>query len=456
MINFTGLEWCGNCTQLEEVFTNQDFAPAAESFVLVRLDYPPSPSGDGKIVDRLPQEPPAPNIAWRETYNVGAFPTVFLADATGRPYAVTGNNGMEPAAYLKHVRQLRKIHDKRDAGFAAAAKLDGVERAKALADTLKALEASFANQTDIYTADPLVQFYRPEIDTVMRIDGDNAAGLRRHFNDVLHAEEHRADEAAFYRKLRATLKEIGPDAELQLLDKRIADAETVEVRNNARCARMVSLEWSKRNEEALTAARELAADESYSAEDRRFFRSRVAYNLARIHRDDEALATYDELIAEAGNDPQQVYSVPLHDKADLILEPANRFSDALDVWNAAVKLVKPDKPEWRDAQWRRMHLLARLGRADDAWAAYNDLVRSKFVGSLERAGCLADMAEMFDLQGSHAAAIDAAAKAQQILNHEGGDIKASVRAELQRQTEKIIGAKSAEANETTVPANSKP
>ena len=58
---------------------------------------------------------------------------------------------------------------------------------------------------------------------------------------------------------------------------------------------MISLEWASRNEEALAAARELAADESYSAEDRRFFRTRIAYDLGRIHRDDEALATYDEL-----------------------------------------------------------------------------------------------------------------------------------------------------------------
>jgi hypothetical protein len=250
LINFTGLEWCGNCTKLEEVVTTDGFAPAANDFVLVRLDYPPSPSGDGTIVNRLPQELPSPHVAWRESYRVGAFPTVFLADAAGRPYAVTGNNGMEPAEYLKHARELRKIHDKRDAGFAAAAKLDGIERAKALADTLKALEAGFANQTDIYTADPLVQFYRPEIDTVMRLDADNAAGLRRHFNDVLHAEERRADEEVFYSRFRTTLKEKGLDATIRLLDKRIAEAETVEIRKNARRSRMVAYEWSTHNEEA--------------------------------------------------------------------------------------------------------------------------------------------------------------------------------------------------------------
>jgi Thioredoxin-like len=460
LINFTGLAWCGNCERLErEVLTTDKFAPAAKQFVLVRLDYPPASDYHGTlcgpIAERLPNEPPPPHVAWRTVYHVDAFPTIFLADLTGRPYATMGDDGKGPTEYLEHIRQLRKIHDKRDAGFASAAKLAGIERAKALADALKALQGGFANQTDVYNADPLVRFYRVEIDTVMRLDADGAAGLRPHFANVLKAEERRADEDVFYHELKAKFDTRGIDETLRLLDKRIAEAGSIEIRNSARRARMVSLEWASRDEEALAAARELAADESYSAEDRRFMRTRIAYDLGRIHRDDEALATYDELIAEAGSDPQQVFWY-LHDKADLVLEPANRFADALDVWNAAVKLVKPDKPEWRDAQGRRMHLLARLGRADDAWAAYALLSTSKFYSPLDRAGCLADMAEMLDTQGSRAAALDAAIKAQKALNSEAMALDGAAAARVQSVIDNVTRPKPDRASETTVPGNSKP
>ena len=170
LINFTGLAWCWNCMRLERgVLTTEEFKPAAKQFVLVRLDYPPAPDYHGTlcgpIAERLPKEPPPPHVAWRTVYHVDAFPTIFLADSTGRPYATMGDDGKGPTEYLKHMHQLRKIHDKRDAGFAAAAKLTGIERAKALADALKALEGGFANQTDVYNADPLVQFYRPSKST---------------------------------------------------------------------------------------------------------------------------------------------------------------------------------------------------------------------------------------------------------------------------------------------------
>ena len=455
LINFTGLEWCGNCTKLEEVVTSDGFAPAPNDFVLVRLDYPPSPSGDGTIVDRLPQELPSPHVAWRESYRVGAFPTVFLADAAGRPYAVTGNNGMEPAEYLKHVRELRKIHDKRDIGFAAAAKLNGIERAKALADTLKALEAGFANQTDIYTADPLVQFYRPEIDTVMRLDADNAAGLRRHFNDVLHAVERRADEEVFYSRFRTTLKEKGLDATIRLLDKRIAEAETVEIRKNARRSRMVAYEWSTHNEEALAAAWELATDESYSAGDRRFFRTRVAYNLQHLGRTDDAVAVYDKLIADVQDDPREAFRY-LRQKGEIVLWQAHRYEEGLRTWDLALKLVKPDKSDWLDVQFWRMRSLARLGRVDDAWRAYNDTSVSKQFLPMSRAFCLAEMADMFNEQGSRAAALDAAAKAQGILDREAAPADAASVAGVRSVIDKVTGAKPAKAGETTAPANSKP
>lgn len=62
LINFTGLSWCHPCLALErEVFESPEFASAAQHFVLVRLDY-------DRGVRRLPQEPPEPNVSWRDYY----------------------------------------------------------------------------------------------------------------------------------------------------------------------------------------------------------------------------------------------------------------------------------------------------------------------------------------------------------------------------------------------------
>ena len=84
------------------------FRAAAKDFVLVRLDY--LPGEDNQLPERLPQEPPAPHVAWKVAYDIKGFPTVFLADATGRPYAVTGSSDKGPKEYLEHLSALRQIH----------------------------------------------------------------------------------------------------------------------------------------------------------------------------------------------------------------------------------------------------------------------------------------------------------------------------------------------------------
>jgi protein disulfide-isomerase len=266
LIVFTGSTWCGWCMELErEVFATDKFAPAAKDFVLVRLDY--LPGEDNQLPERLPQEAPAPHVAWKAAYDIKGFPTVFLADPTGRPYAVTGSSDKGPKEYLEHLRALRKIHAQRDAGFAEAEKLKGIERAKALAGALKALEGGFPDSTEELASDPLKRFYHDEIATVIRLDSDNGAGLRKHFDDLLRKEERFAEEEAFENLLRKADKEHkGTDEALRLLDHRIATVDSPIFCNRARSARLIELEWAGRNQEALAYARELAADESYSLE----------------------------------------------------------------------------------------------------------------------------------------------------------------------------------------------
>jgi tetratricopeptide (TPR) repeat protein len=181
--------------------------------------------------------------------------------------------------------------------------------------------------------------------------------------------------------------------------------------------------------------------------DRRWLRTRVAYDLWRLHRDDEAIAVDDQLITEAKDDPRQAFRY-LRDKAT-IFRLADRYSDALETWNVAIQLVKPGTVDWESAQSWRTTLLEKLGRVDDACAEYKVLIASKVVTPVDRAFYLAEMAKILEKNGLHAAALDAAAQAQQILK---GEVKsadghdASV-AQIQSHIDKITGAPPAQPSD---------
>jgi thioredoxin-related protein len=100
-INFTGSDWCGWCIRLDkEVFRQKLFASEAPTrFVFVKIDFPRQtslPAALKKQNDQLAQE-----------YQVQGFPTIILADATGKTYAQTGYQEGGPMAYLQHLAELR-------------------------------------------------------------------------------------------------------------------------------------------------------------------------------------------------------------------------------------------------------------------------------------------------------------------------------------------------------------
>ena len=65
-----------------------------------------------------------------------------------------------------------------------------------------------------------------------------------------------------------------------------------------------------------------------------------------MHRDDEALAVLDKLVADTQDSPQQAF-IYLEDKATWVLVPAARYAEALDTLDAAIKLVKADTIDWQ-------------------------------------------------------------------------------------------------------------
>ncbi len=102
-INFTGSDWCGWCTRLDqEVFSHVVFQEAAQKeFVFLYLDFPMSDEAKAKVVE------PEVVEAIRESLGVKGFPTIVLADADGNPYGRTGYLPDGPEGYQTHIAELR-------------------------------------------------------------------------------------------------------------------------------------------------------------------------------------------------------------------------------------------------------------------------------------------------------------------------------------------------------------
>lgn len=161
LINFTGSDWCGWCIKLDkEVFSQDAFvAEASKHFVFLKLDFPKS----RPLSDEIKKQ----NAEWQKKFAVRGYPTIILADATGKPYAQTIYRPGGADAYLKHLAELRQGREKRDAAMRKADDAQGIEKAKLLDEALSAMEP-----------DMVLGFYRDLVDEILKIDADGKAGLK--------------------------------------------------------------------------------------------------------------------------------------------------------------------------------------------------------------------------------------------------------------------------------------
>ncbi len=134
LVDFTGSDWCHWCIKLsEEVFDKEEFQKQApEKFILLELDYPNDKSKQSEELQKQ-------NAELMERFQVQGFPTVLLLDAKGQPYGQTGYAPGGPDAYIKMLTEMRTLRTTRDEKLAAASKLEGLEKAKALANALETI-----------------------------------------------------------------------------------------------------------------------------------------------------------------------------------------------------------------------------------------------------------------------------------------------------------------------------
>jgi thioredoxin-related protein len=406
-ILFTGTAWCAPCVQFESnVLSRAEFLDSTEPFVLVKLEFP-------KSDEELPPRQRNDFMAWRERYGIRAFPTVILADATGRPYAVTGHIGLGAEEFGRHLRKLREAHDRRDTALLNASKAQGVEKARLLDAAFSAVASASDESYTEKRGGILVRFYRQQIDQIMDLDPENAAGLQEKYRVLLGAVAEQDRVAEMHAKFAAAMKEGGAKAALKLVDQELERAKSAELRKRLQLSRLAYLEWGDLNEEALVYATKLTKDESYSSQENQRIRTRVAFNLKQLGRIDEMVAVYDRLIAEVIEDHATAWRF-LRNKAEF-LTGADRPAEALKAWEASRRLVDVGTDNWLDTEILRARLLARLAKPAEAIAAFDSALNVKSLTALYRANLLAEKAMVLSKAGRREEAQVCAEQTEEVL-----------------------------------------
>jgi thioredoxin-related protein len=163
LMDFTGSDWCGWCIRLKkEVFDQEPFQKSVgEHFILVELDFPRDKS-------QLKPETVEQNEKLGEKYGIQGYPTIILADASGRPYAQTGYQEGGPEKYLEHLADLRKKREQRDKALKDADALKGPEKAKALQNALADLPDSYVDS-----------FYGEVVESIITADPGDETGFKK-------------------------------------------------------------------------------------------------------------------------------------------------------------------------------------------------------------------------------------------------------------------------------------
>jgi len=160
----TGSDWCIWCKRLEgEVLSKNAFLDnVPKHFVLVKLDFPRH--------RQIPEAQRKRNRAVMRKYGARGYPTVFLLDSKGIPYAKTGYRPGGPEKYVQFLEKQRKAHVERDKKFALAEKAHGIGKAKLLDQALEGMDPV-----------TITKWYKDIVETIITLDQGNKAGLKNKY-----------------------------------------------------------------------------------------------------------------------------------------------------------------------------------------------------------------------------------------------------------------------------------
>ena len=203
LMEFTGSDWCPPCKSLaknvltQDVFKNE----VPKDFILLKLDNPRDKS------KQTPEEIEQYKTLSKK-YGIQGVPTIFLADAKGRPYWQTVGYSGDPAdKYVANLKDQLKTLAKRDAAFAKASDASGTEKAKHIAEGLSLVSSELALNT-----------YSDEVAEIIKLDANNEAGLKGKYEGLKNSVDFKAE-------LENVMKTGGddPKAVLAAIDKLIEE-----------------------------------------------------------------------------------------------------------------------------------------------------------------------------------------------------------------------------------------
>ena len=194
MLEFTGKEWCPPCIHLRtKIMETAEFEQAVgDKYVLVEVIFPRLPSA----VAAIPEEQRNANEKLLTHHRIETgLPTVLLLDAEGYPYAQVAGVRRTTADYLKALDEAASVRTKRDAAFARAEGLQGLERAAALAEGLNAIPENCRDK------------YPEQVKEINALDPENTLGYAGVLTRYANYQKQDAELKAIVDSMRGT-----PDA----------------------------------------------------------------------------------------------------------------------------------------------------------------------------------------------------------------------------------------------------
>ncbi len=187
LLDLTGKDWCPGCIYLKGKILDSEVLEKAvgDKYILVELDYPRDP----KKIAAIPEAERAARADILKNYKVGGLPCVIYMDADGLPYAVYMEYTQTPEEYIEKImKKAEEVRTARDAAFAKAAKLDGLDKAKALAEALNVLPEVCRIQ------------YTKVLEELATLDPENTLG----YSNIISDAKKRLDQLnAWEKKLEA-------------------------------------------------------------------------------------------------------------------------------------------------------------------------------------------------------------------------------------------------------------
>jgi thioredoxin-related protein len=159
LMEFTGSDWCPPCKALHKNVLVKDIfkEEMPKHYILLKLDNPRDKS----------KQTDAEKAQYKELareYKVTGVPSVFLADAEGKPFFKnSGYSGQSADEWVEQMVGKSRIPK----ALAKAKKAMGIERAKLLDTALTLMGSKFANES-----------HGEKIDEIIKLDAKNKAGLK--------------------------------------------------------------------------------------------------------------------------------------------------------------------------------------------------------------------------------------------------------------------------------------